>query len=59
MSEHLKKNLQLKISLQCWKELRKMSIDDESSLSIVAQDILEKYIENKLNKLKNKQQVTE
>lgn len=44
------KNINIEINKECWKHIKKISIDKETTLQEVVKDILEKSI-NKKNKL--------
>ena len=42
------KNINIEVSLECWKTLKKISIDKETSLQHVVSEMLEKIINKKV-----------
>ena len=42
------KNINIMVSIECWKELKKISIDKDVTLQKVVQDILEKAMSRKV-----------
>ena len=43
------KNINVEISYECWKKLKMLAIDKDSSLQEIVRDILERTVKNKRN----------
>jgi len=47
------KNINIEVTVECWKKLKIISIDKDMTLQEVVRDILERHINKQRNKIEN------